>query len=132
MGTGHTQEMGELAKRADSHVGKRIRERRVAMGLRQQDLADALEVTNQQFQKYEIGTTGISAGRLYEIAMRLGVDVGYFFEGLDPTSERAPMEHGGRERSTIDLVRDFSGISEPGVRTAVSGLVRSISKRARR
>ena len=93
------------------------RERRVKMGLTQQVLAEALEFSYQQLQKYETGANRISAGRLYEIAGRLEVDIGYFFEGLDPTSERAPIEHGGRERSTINLVHDFSGISDPGVRS---------------
>ena len=129
---GHTQDMGELAKRVDKHVGKCIRGRRAFVGLTQQDLAEALGISYQQHQKYETGANRVSAGRLYEIAMRLGVDVGYFFEGLDPTSERAPMEHGGRERSTINLVRDFYGISDPGIRSAVSGLVRSLSQKGLR
>ncbi len=124
--------MGELAKRVDKHVGKCIRERRALVGLTQQDLAEALEISYQQFQKYELGANRVSAGRLYEIAMRLGVDVGYFFEGLDPTFERAPMEHGGRERSTINLVRDFSGISDPGVRSTVSGLIKTLSQKGSR
>ena len=124
--------MGELAIRADRHVGKRIRERRVKMGLTQKALAEVLEISYQQFQKYEPGDNRVSAGRLYEIAMRLGVDVGYFFEGLDPTFERAPMEHGGRERSTINLVRDFSGISDPGVRSTVSGLIETLSQKGSR
>ncbi len=120
--------MGELAIRADRHVGKRIRERRVKMGLTQKALAEALEISDQQVQKYETAANRISAGRLYEIAGRLEVDVAYFFEGMDPTSEHAPMEHGGRERSTINLVRDFSGISDPGVRSTVSGLIKSLAK----
>ena len=120
--------MGELAKRVDKHVGKCIRERRVKMGLTQQDLAEALEISYQQFQKYETGANRINAGRLYEIAGRLEVDIGYFFEGLDPTSEREPMEHGGRQRSTITLVRNFSDISDPGIRSAVSGLVKALSR----
>ncbi len=124
--------MGELAIRADRHVGKRIRERRGMMGLTQEALAETLEISYQLIQKYETGANRVSAGRLYEIAMRLEVDVADFFDGLDPTSESVPMEHGGRERSTIDLVRDFSGISDPGVRSAVSGLVRSISKKGSR
>ncbi len=124
--------MGELAIRADRHVGKRIRERRVKMGLTQQDLAEALEISYQQLQKYETGTNRISAGRLYEIAGRLGVDIAYFFDTLDPTSERAPMEHGGRERSTINLVRDFSSISDPSIRSAVGGLVKTLSKKGSR
>ena len=54
--------MGELAKRADAHVSMRIRERRTSMGLRQQDVADALKISYQQIQKYEIGANRVSAG----------------------------------------------------------------------
>ena len=38
--------MGEVAKRVDNHVGKVIRERRVKMGLTQQDLADVVVMDN--------------------------------------------------------------------------------------
>ena len=124
--------MGEVAQRVDNHVGKCIRERRVKMGLTQQDLAEALEISYQQLQKYETAANRISAGRLYEIARRLEVDVAYFFEGMDPVSERAPMEHGGRERSTIKLARDFSGISDPDLRTTLRGLVKTLSQKGSR
>ncbi len=124
--------MGELAIRADRHVGKRIRERRVKMGLTQKALAEALEISYQQFQKYETAANRVSAGRLYEIAMRLQVDVDYFFEGMDPDSECAPLEHGGRERSKTKLARDFSDISDPGVRSAVGGLIKMLSQKGSR
>ncbi len=124
--------MGELAKRADAHVGIRIRERRTSMGLTLRDMADALKISYQQLQKYEIGANRVSAGRLYEIAMRLEVDVGYFFDGLEPTSEGKPMGHGGKDHSTIELVRDFSAIGDPALRSAVSGVVRALSGKTRR
>ena len=123
--------MGELAKRADAQVGMRIRKCRVSMGLTQQDVADALKISYQQFQKYERGENRVSAGRLYEIAMRLEVDFGYFFDGLEPTSEGGPMEHDGKDRSTIEMARNFSAIGDPALRSAVGGLVRALSGRAR-
>ena len=123
--------MGELAKRVDAHVGIHIRERRTAMDLTLQDVADALKISYQQLQKYENGANRVSAGRLYEIAMRLEVDVGYFFDGLEPTSEGGPMEHGGKDRSTIELVGDFSAINDPALRSAAGGLVRALSGKAR-
>ncbi len=131
MERGHTEAMGEGAKRADAHVCIRIRERRTSMGLTQQDVADALKVSYQQFQKYEIGANRVSAGRLYEIAMRLEVDVGYFFDGLEPTSEGGPIGHVGKDRSTIEMVRDFSAIGDPALRSAVGGVVRALSGKTR-
>ena len=70
------------AQDTDRHVGARMRERRVVLGLTQQQMAEIIGVTYQQAHKYEKGINRIAAGRLYHIARALGVEVGYFFEGL--------------------------------------------------
>ncbi|MBO0334214.1 helix-turn-helix domain-containing protein [Sneathiella sp. CAU 1612] len=124
--------MGKVAKRVDDHVGERIRERRTMMGLTQEHLAKALDISYQQVQKYETGANRVSAGRLYEIAKRLEVDVAYFFENLEPSTTSIPLEHGGKNRSTIELVRNYSEIDEPAVRSAVSGLIKSLAGKERR
>ncbi|MCF8466111.1 MAG: helix-turn-helix domain-containing protein [Sneathiella sp.] len=124
--------MGKVAKRVDDHVGERIRERRTMMGLTQEHLAQALDISYQQVQKYETGANRVSAGRLYEIAKRLEVDVAYFFENLEPLTLSTPLEHGGKNRSTIELVRNYSEIDEPAVRSAVSGLIKSLAGKERR
>src|SRR6516162_9227930 len=59
----------------DRHVGARIRERRIMLGLTQQQLADLIGVTYQQAHKYERGINRVSAGRLFEVAQVLGVPV---------------------------------------------------------
>ncbi|HLY58110.1 MAG TPA: helix-turn-helix transcriptional regulator, partial [Stellaceae bacterium] len=46
----------------DRHVGARIRERRIMLGLTQQQLADLIGVTYQQAHKYERGINRVSAG----------------------------------------------------------------------
>src|SRR6187399_320194 len=73
----------------DRYVGARIRERRIMLGLTQQQLADLIGVTYQQAHKYERGINRVSAGRLYEMAQVLSVPVNYFFDGLEQESERA-------------------------------------------
>ena len=67
----------------DDHVGKRVRERRREIGLSQTKLGNALGIAFQQIQKYEVGTNRIAAGRLWDIAKALEVDVAYFFEGIE-------------------------------------------------
>jgi DNA-binding XRE family transcriptional regulator len=67
----------------DRHVGTRMRERRIMLGLTQQQMAELIGVTYQQAHKYEKGINRVASGRLYNIAQALGVDVGYFFEGLE-------------------------------------------------
>ena len=51
----------------DVHVGGRVRLRRTLLGMSQEKLGEALELTFQQIQKYERGTNRISASRLYQI-----------------------------------------------------------------
>jgi transcriptional regulator with XRE-family HTH domain len=125
--------MGGRTKRIDAHVGERIRLRRTELGLTQEQLAAALEVSYQQIQKYETGANRVSAGRILEIARKLGVDVGYFFEGVSDDDEPGSpleLEHGGRQRSAIELVRKFGQIKDPQVRAAIAGLVKTIVDRA--
>jgi transcriptional regulator with XRE-family HTH domain len=118
-----------LAKHVDEHVGERIRQRRTMLGYTQEQLAAALDISYQQVQKYETGANRVSAGRLFEVASYLGVDVGFFFDGLEPEGRHGPMPHGGRNRQTLDLVRNFTQIEDTEVRNAVSGLVKVLSGR---
>lgn len=51
------------ATNTDRDVGARMRERRVMLGLSQQQMADMIGVTYKQAHKYERGINRISAGR---------------------------------------------------------------------
>lgn len=66
----------------DRHVGRRVVEKRMALGHTQTDLARALGLTFQQVQKYEKGANRISASKLWDIATFFKTDIGYFFVGL--------------------------------------------------
>ena len=63
----------------DALVGRRIGERRLALGLSQMALASQLGVSAQKVQKYEAGANRISASRLSDIAAALGVGPGALF-----------------------------------------------------
>lgn len=65
----------------DKHVGSRVRERRLALGMSQSKLAEAVDLTFQQIQKYEKGTNRIGSSRLQQFANILKVSVSFFFEG---------------------------------------------------
>ena len=62
------------------HLGKKLRMRRLSLGLTQTKVAQAINVTFQQIQKYEKGTNGISSLRIMQLANFLKVPVVYFFE----------------------------------------------------
>jgi transcriptional regulator with XRE-family HTH domain len=57
----------------DGYIGARIRERRLALNLSQEQLARALGVSFQQIQNYENGVNGVSAVRLFDICRVLHV-----------------------------------------------------------
>src|ERR1043165_6249042 len=93
------------ASSIDRHVGARIRERRIMLGLSQQQMADMIGVTYQQAHKYERGINRISAGRLYEITRALNVPITSFFEGLDITEDDESMNP--RQRMCRELGRNL-------------------------
>ena len=92
------------AQDIDRHVGARMRQRRIMLGLTQQQLADLIGVTYQQAHKYEKGINRIAAGRLSGIAQALGVEIGYFYEGMSQTPA-AGAAGPGRPRGGARLSR---------------------------
>ncbi len=115
--TGRTQDI-------DRRVGARVRERRIMLGLTQQQLADLIGVTYQQAHKYERGINRVSAGRLYEIAQVLSVPVGYFFDGLEG---QASLAISPRERMCLELARNFAQIPNERHQEALSQLARVLA-----
>ncbi len=113
------------ASSIDRHVGTRIRERRIMLGLSQQQIADMIGVTYQQAHKYERGINRISAGRLYEITRVLNVPITYFFEGLDITEDDETLNP--RQRMCLELARNFASISNQRHQEALSQLARALA-----
>jgi transcriptional regulator with XRE-family HTH domain len=120
----------------DLHVGRRLRMRRVALGLSQQRLAERLGVTFQQVQKYERAANRISASTLFALASALRVPVSYFFDGLeDPAaSDAAGAGGGGMVESLLvephgaRLAEAFLSIRRRGVRRDIANLVEVIAE----
>src|SRR5271170_2175076 len=81
----------------DAQVGNRIRLRRMLIGMSQEKLGELLGLTFQQVQKYEKGVNRIGAGRLYQVAHILGVQIAYFYEGV---IEQPPGDPGQHDRNS--------------------------------
>lgn len=112
------------ASEIDHYVGSRIRERRIMMGLSQQQMADMIGVTYQQAHKYERGINRISAGRLFEITQVLAVPISYFFDGLEEAGEQQAAP---RQRMCLELARNFSSIENERHQDALSQLARALA-----
>jgi transcriptional regulator with XRE-family HTH domain len=107
----------------DRYVGARIRERRIMLGLTQQQMAELIGITYQQAHKYEKGINRIASGRLYRIAQALGVEIGYFFEGLGRDSAQAPPQ----QRLQLELARNVISIPIRKHQEAICSLARALS-----
>ncbi len=109
------------AGRVDRHVGQRLRQRRLALGLSQQDVAALLGIAYQQVQKYESGLNRLSAGRLYMLSHILQMPVGDFFDGLPPVETM--ITEGDDLAEGLSALED---LPNDRLRKALTGLVKAI------
>ena len=97
------------------HLGSKLRMRRLALGLTQTKVAQAINVTFQQIQKYEKGTNGISSLRIMQLANFLKVPVVYFFEDFatySNTTKPAKDESGAEDLNYSFLAKLFTSLSD--------------------
>ncbi len=137
------QYKGDLKGKADNIdklVSKRLKIRRVMLGLSQQDIGKAVGVSIQQIQKYEKATNRISSGKLFAIAKYLKVPVTYFYEKSDdnylwPSSfaeehakyEAETKELSVSEKELISLIKAFGEVKSSQSRKKIIELVRAMA-----
>jgi transcriptional regulator with XRE-family HTH domain len=125
----------------DKYVGSRIRGKRTGLRISQGNLGRAIGVTFQQIQKYESGANRVGSSNLYKIAKALGVDVSFFFEGVEAQLEvaesaaamgmsdqpvvRLEMEP-MNSRHASELAHNYFRIADPQVRKRLFYLVRAL------
>ena len=125
-------------KRIDAHVGRRVRLRRTLMGMTQTTLGQAVGITFQQIQKYENGKNRMGASRLYQFGHILDVPVSFFFDDMPKDLARRPPGVSGQQftpgkadpmarRETLELVKSYYRISNPGDRKRASEFVKVIA-----
>jgi transcriptional regulator with XRE-family HTH domain len=79
----------------DTHVGQKIRARRIFLRMSQTEIADAAGISFQQIQKYENETSRGGTSRLQQISNALGVLPFYFFEGALTVGKKRPAPNEG-------------------------------------
>ena len=94
------------------HLGKKLRIRRLSLGLTQTKVAQAINVTFQQIQKYEKGTNGVSSNRLMQLAQFLKVPIIYFFEDYRDFKDLSSSDEPSNDDLNYSfLSRTFSSLS---------------------
>ena len=100
----------------NKHLGAKLRMRRLSLGLTQTKVAQAINVTFQQIQKYEKGTNGISSLRIMQLSNFLKVPVVFFFEDFPlyqgESSESSSADVRNEDLNYSFLAKLFSSLSE--------------------
>jgi transcriptional regulator with XRE-family HTH domain len=84
---------------SNCEIGVAIKRRRHELAMSQEALANLLEVSFQQVQRYENGTDRLNVERLQALAHALEVPIGYFFapenigNDLQETDSRELLAH---------------------------------------
>lgn len=116
----------------DIHVGKRMRVKRIMLGLSQEKLAEHMDLTFQQVQKYERGINRISAGRLWLLAKIFEVPIQFFYDKLDlagievvdvPSSEDAE-----REKESAKVLKAYFEIKNEDMRKSALNMMKVMAK----
>ncbi len=94
------------------HLGKKLRMRRLSLGLTQTKVADAINVTFQQIQKYEKGTNGVSSSRLMQLSKFLKVPITYFYEDYANSQLTKDLADSTEDLNYSFLIKMFGRLSE--------------------
>lgn len=88
------------------HSGQRIRAARIARGITQQNLAEAIGVSRSAVAQWETGRAGQLGSNLSRIAAVLGVPAGQLLEGDAP--DGTIEAENGTEIGLLRLFRDLT------------------------
>jgi transcriptional regulator with XRE-family HTH domain len=109
----------------DGHIGRRLRDRRRTLGLSQAQLAERMGFTPPQINRYEHGTTRLSASGLWRAAEALEVPPSYFFDGLGAGPDGAEVE--ALDAFALKVARYLRTLS-PTVRDKLISFIASLPK----
>tara|TARA_B100000795_G_scaffold246415_1_gene212077 strand:- start:46 stop:411 length:366 start_codon:yes stop_codon:yes gene_type:complete len=95
------------------HLGRKLRMRRLSLGLTQTKVAQAINVTFQQIQKYEKGTNGVSSSRLMQLSQFLKVPITYFYEEYKDYTDITYEKSTAEDLNFSFLTKTFTNLSRP-------------------
>ena len=125
----------------DVHVGARLRQRRILLGMSQTAFGNAAGISFQQVQKYENGGNRVSSSRLFEFARILDVPVSHFFKEMAPGLATGRRKVGRPKRKasdetdinlkneTLQLVRAYYKIRNNSVRRKIRVMVQGLASK---
>lgn len=122
----------EKADPVDKNVGQRLKMRRIMLGLTQQDIGKAVNVSIQQIQKYEKASNRISSGKLYAFAKLLDVPINFFFNDTENDFQTTDLDQNSKstytkeipENELLKIVKAYSSIKDVYTRRKILDLLK--------
>jgi len=119
----------------DIEIGRKIRALRLERGLSQSGLADGIDLTFQQVQKYEKGINRVSAARLVRIADMLNTPVMFFYAGMGAKPKKTDERNSSlalvQTKGAMRLLRAYAEIGSRTTKYALVVLAESLRNRDR-
>ncbi len=121
----------------DTHLGGKVKTRRIMLGLSQEDLGKSIGLTFQQVQKYERGANRISVSRLVDISKALRAPLDFFLDGCPAIAKKAalrgvsdnkqePLEP-AISKDSIELIRAYQSIKTPALKKQLLEMARAMA-----
>lgn len=108
----------------DILVGRNVRQLRARRRVSQLELGEALGLTFQQIQKYEKGTNRVSASKLHQIAVFLGVEISALFEGAETSQLQSKV---ALSPEAYELAVNYDRLHSPAGKEAVKTILTLMS-----
>ncbi len=94
-------------------------------------LAEKLNISFQQVQKYENGTNRVGSGRLWHISKALDVPISYFYEGLEDAGTPDDIRNASvLPKDTLRVARQLNELPEGQIKQQIFQLVKACSRAA--
>lgn len=107
-------------------IGRAIKQRRLALGISQEKLAEQLNVSYQQVQRYENGSSKLNVENIQTLANALDMPVTFFF---NPDNVKiAEPEHPYTSDEEYELLTNFRAIKHPSNKHVVINVARMASR----
>ena len=127
------------ADNIDKLVSRKLKMRRMMLGLSQEEVGQAVDVSIQQIQKYEKARNRIASGKLFTLDKFLKVPINYFFENSNDNLQtisnvfaeeaeeyNAHDESSVSEKELIQLIKSFGEIKNLQTRKKIIELIKSM------
>ena len=111
-------------------IGDMIRKRRIELGITQEQLAEVLDVSYQQVQRYESGVNKLNVEKIQLVAEALSFPLISFFtaDHEDKVAETSPS-YGNRPDEEKTLLKYFRRIKDPNDKEMVIDVTRLAAKK---